>query len=710
MRHLALLLLILFAPMPAAAQELAALVADKVAIAGDNTLVATGNVEIFHKGRRLKASRITYDRGGERLVVDGPIVLTDDGTTIILASQAELASDLEDGILRSARLVLDQQLQLAATEMMRIGGRYTSLGQTVVSSCKICASNPTPLWEIRANRVIHDEQERQIYFENASFRVAGVPVFWFPRLRIPDPTLTRQTGFLAPSFRTTSGLGFGFKTPYFFRIGDSRDLTLTPYLSSKNGRTLEFRYRQAFRSGTMEWNGAIGRDRLLPGETRGYLNGRGRFALPQDFILSFEGEMVSDDAYLLDYGVSSRDRLDSRVEVARTRRNEHISARLINYRSIRAGDVNSTLPSIITDLTYQRRFSPALIRGEGGFRVQTHSHYRSSTLPGDSDGDTISDGRDMARLSLTADWRRNWVLPGGVLAATMTELNGDFYRIQQDTAFAGNSFRGVATGAVELRWPWLRTAQSGVSHLIEPVMQLVWTTRNTTSIPSEDSALVEFDEGNLFALNRFPGADQVEAGNYANLGVGYTRFDPAGWSLGLTMGRVVRMSDQGQFGLASGLRGKTSDWLTAVRLSVVDGVTLQNRLIFNSNFRLTKGEMRLNLDRQDFGLSSSYVRMRADPGENRTAPVSELTVDGRYQVTPSWEASLNTRYDFVADRAASAGLNLAFRNECLKLDLAIQRRFTSSTAVKPTTDFGLSVDLLGFGGKAKRGPAAACRG
>lgn len=71
---------------------------------------------------------------------------------------------------------------------------------------------------------------------------------------------------------------------------------------------------------------------------------------------------------------------------------------------------------------------------------------------------------------------------------------------------------------------------------------------------------------------------------------------------------------------------------------------------------------------------------------------------------------MNTRYDFAADRAASAGLNLAFRNECLKLDLAVSRRFTSSTSVRPTTDFGLSVDLLGFGGKAKRGPAAACRG
>lgn len=710
MRRFALLFVMMLLPFSASAQDLASLVADRVAIAGNDTLVATGNVEVFHKGSRLKARSITYNRATDRLIIDGPIVLTDDQGTIILASQADLASDFSDGVLTSARLVLDQQLQLASSEMMRIGGRYTSLNNTVVSSCKICASNPTPLWEIRAKRVVHDQLERQIYFENASFRVAGIPVFWFPHLRMPDPTLKRQTGFLAPSFRTTSGLGFGAKVPYFIRIGDDKDLTITPYLSSKDARSVELRYRQAFRSGTTEWVGAISRDMLVPGETRGYLSGKGRFTLPRDFILTFSGEYVTDDAYLLDYGISSKDRLDSRLEVARTRRNEHISARLINYRSIRAGDVNSTLPSIVTDLTYQRRFSPRLIGGEGGFRLQTHSHYRSSDLSIDSDGDSISDGRDMSRLSLTADWRRNWVLPAGILASTMTELNGDFYRISQDDVYEGKSFRGVAAGGVELRWPWVRADRNGVSHVIEPVVQLVKTTRNTTNIPNEDGALVEFDEGNLFSFNRFPGADRVESGNYANVGIGYTRYDPKGWSLGLTMGRIFRDEDLGQFGVASGLQGKQSDWLAAMRFAMADGVTVTNRLVFNTSFRLTKGEMRLNLNRKDYGLTASFVRMRADPSESRTTAVSELTLDGNYRFTPNWEARVSTRYDFVAERAASAGLNMAFRNECLKVDFAIKRRFTSSTSVKPTTDFGLSVDLLGFGGKANRGPAAACRG
>lgn len=707
---LQILCFVLLSVAPVRAQDLASLVADRVAIAGNDTLVAQGNVEVFQNGKRLKAAKVTYDRGADLLLITGPIVLTDDTGTIVLADQAQLSSDLSDGILQSARLVLDQQLQLAASEMMRIGGRYTSLNNTVVSSCKVCAAHPTPLWEIRATRVVHDAQERQIYFDNASFRVVGVPVFWIPRLRIPDPTLQRQTGVLAPSFRTTSDLGFGAKVPYFIRIGDDKDLTLTPYLSTKNARTLELRYRQAFSSGKVEFNGALSRDQLLPGQTRGYLTTEGEFNLPRDFTLAFSGTLVSDNAYLLDYGISSEDRIDSRIEISRTRRNEYISGRFINYRSIRDGDVNSTLPSLVSDVTFQRRFSPGSIGGEGGFRLQSHSHYRSSDNPADTDGDTISDGRDMARLSMTADWRRNWVLQGGVLVAALTEVNGDYYRIREDSVYSGNSFRGSAGAGVELRWPWVKAGQGGVSHVIEPVAQFVWARENNSNIPNEDSALVEFDEGNLLSLNRFPGADEMEQGPYANLGLSYTRYDPAGWSLGTTVGRVYRTSNHGQFSAASGLQGQSSDWLAAIQLSMVGGLSLTNRVVFDSDFKLTKGEMRLALDRETYGLSSSYIRLLADASESRTDDVSELTIDGRYQFTPSWEAKVSTRYDFVADRAGAAGLNLAFSNECLKLDMALARRFTSSTSVKPTTSFGLSVDLLGFGGKAKGGPAAACSG
>jgi LPS-assembly protein len=708
MRILALILCLLFA-LPLAAQDRATLVANSVSIASDTQLIADGGVEVFFRGARLRAARIVYDQSTDRLLITGPIVLEDGGATLVFANQADLRADLTEGILTSARVVLNQQLQLAANEVQRIGGRYTQLGRTVASSCKICEGDPTPLWEIRASRVVHDQLERQLYFDNAQLRVGGIPIFYLPRLRMPDPTLDRANGFLFPTARATSRLGYGLKLPYFLTLGPRRDITLTPYFTTKGARTIELRYREAFRTGTIEVNSAVSFDDLLPGKRRGYIEATGAFTLPRNFLLSFSGQVVSDRAYLLDYGISESDRLDSRIEVTRTRRNEHISGRIIAFNSIREGDINANLPSLVTDLTFHRRFSGGPLGGEGGFRFQTHTHRRASDIAVDTDGDGIGDGRDVARASARIDWRRSWTTTNGLEFTFAAEGAADAYAISQDLLFGGNTLRGHAALAAELRWPWMKVGRGGVSHVIEPILQVVAAPSDTDELPNEDSVLVEFDEGNLFALDRFPGSDAVERGFRANLGVTYTRYDPQGWTLGLTLGRVLRDEDLGQFSNASGLDGAQSDWLGAAQISLPQGFTLTQRAVFDDNFTLAKSETRVDVARERFGLAASYIWVIADPVENRATPISELTFDTSYGFASGWTANLSGRYDLEADRGTIAGLGLAYKNECIVVDVSLSRRFTSSTSVQPTTDFSLSVDLIGFGGGTEAGPARVCR-
>lgn len=696
------------------AQDRAALVADSVQVDPAGRLVASGGVEVFYRGTRLRASQVTYDRAANRLAIEGPITLVDGPGTVLVASQAELSADLTEGILTSARLVLDRELQMAAAQIQRIGGRLTELDRVVASSCRVCETDPTPLWEIRARRVVHDSEERQIYFTGAQFRVAGVPVAYFPRLRMPDPTLDRATGFLPPTLRTTSGLGTGVRLPYFIAFGPHRDLTITPYLSSKSGRTVELRWRQAFRTGEIELQGALSRDTIRPGETRGRLFATGRFDLPRDFTLSFRGEAVSDAGYLLDYGLEDRDRIDSRIEVTRTRRNEYISGRLIGFNSLREEDVDSTIPSTSADATLIRRFSGGPLGGEAGLMLQFHSHYRPSSVDVDVPGidvDDLADGRDVSRLSAKLDWRRNWQLDGGFLASLMAEGRLDSFVIGNDaTPGLGTSYsRAHGTLGAELRWPLLRGDADGTSHVIEPVVQLLWSPGGADPLPNEDSRLVEFDEGNLFSLNRFPGADAVERGTRLNLGLSYTRTAAEGWVLGATLGRVIRTTDPQQFSAASGLDGKTSDWLASVSLGLPGGFGLAQRMVVGDGLTLTKSETRLSLEGDGFGLSGSYLWIVDDPDEDRPAPISELLLNGSYDVGEGWTVLGETRYDFEANRAARAGVGLQFRNECVNVDVSLSRRFTSSTSVKPTTDFGLSVDLVGFGSGTAAGPARSCR-
>ncbi|MBE2275732.1 MAG: LPS-assembly protein LptD [Rhodobacteraceae bacterium] len=708
----AALCLALLLPAPAARTEAApaSLISDRIEIAGDSRLIASGHVEVFYKGRRLTATRIVYDAKTDRLTIEGPLVLTEEsGDTVILASAAELSGDMTEGLLTGARLVLDRQLQLAASSLQRVAGRYTAMNEVVASSCRVCAANPVPLWEIRARRVVHDAEERQIYFDHAQFRIAGLPVFYLPRLRMPDPTLDRATGFLAPSFRTTSDLGTGVQIPYFIAIGDSRDLTLLPWISTKDSASLGLRYRQAFANGDIEIRGALTRDRLTARTRRGYLFADGAFALPDDFRLTFGVQVASDNAYLLDYDISDSDRLESVIELSRVRRNGYFSSRIVSFQSLRDEDDNNTLPSLVTDTTFQRRFSLGPLGGEGGFRLQTHNHYRTSDDPLDgADPDTIADGRDLGRISARVDWRRSWIIGPGIEATLLGEAQADAYHIREDALFAGTRARSHATAGVELRWPWVKATASGATHVIEPVVQMIWSGRHGDAIPNEDSALVEFDEGNIWSLDRFPGADAVEEGNRINVGVTWTRYDPAGWNLGLTLGRVLRHEDYGQFGPASGLGGRNSDWLAALTMSWQNGFAATGRVVFDDDFEASKAELRLTLNRERLALSTSALYAVADPSENRPEATSEFTVDALWKVNPALSARMTGSYDFESDRGTLAGLGVEFRNECVSVDLSLSRRFTSSTSVSPTTSFGLTVDLIGFGSGKTAGPSRRC--
>lgn len=706
---------------PADAQEQATLVSDRLEIADDNRLIASGKVEVFYQGNRLTASRVTYDRRAEQLRIEGPLTLRDEtGRTIILASAAELSADLSEGLIRSARLVLDRQLQLAAANLMRVSGRYTALDQVVVSSCTICPANPVPLWEIRSYRVVHDEVAHQIYFDRAQFRIGGVPVFYIPRLRMPDPSVERASGLLTPTLRTTSDLGTGIRLPYFIVLGESRDLTLTPYLTLKDSRTLDFRYREAFSTGGIIVDGAITSDNLTDKARRGYFNILGGFDLPDDYRLAFNLKGASDNAYLQDYGYSDADRLVSRIELSRVRRNGFFSTRLVGFQSLRDDEDNNTLPTIAGDVTYHRRFSLGPLGGQGGLQLQAHQHYRTSDNIHDSDGDSIADGRDMGRLSVQADWQRGFILPAGLEANIVGAARGDLYKIRQDAVFAGTPHRLHVAAGVELRWPLIRTPQATgeAIHVIEPVIQLVWADRHESRIPNEDSSLVEFDEGNLYSLERFPGADVVEQGSRTNVGVTWTRYDPAGWTMRTTLGRVFRGYDSGLFGPATGLDGRRSDWLAAVSVDLSNGGYAIGRAVFDDDLNVAKAELRMAVQREQYALGAALLWVVADdgenpfnpfrPGEDRAEETRELRLDGEWQATPFLRAKLGGGYDFMADRGTRAGIGLEYRNECIAIDVSLSRRFTSSDSVSPTTSFGLSVDLIGFGSGKKPGPARTC--
>lgn len=683
------------------------LVADDVRLMPDDKLVASGNVEVIHEGRRLQAKSITYDSKTEHLSIEGPITLREGETTLVLADAAELDRDMRNGLLTGARVVLASQVQMAANTMTRVNGRYSQLYKTAVTSCRICEDGRPPIWQIRARRAIHDEEERQLYFHDAQLRVLDVPVFYLPRLRLPDPTLERATGFLFPTISNSSLLGFGVKVPYFIRIGDHRDLTLTPFVTTKT-RTLEFRYRQAFANGDISIRGALSNDDLGDDDIRGYMIAEGAFDLRNDFELTFDIKVASDDSYLSQYNYYGQERLDSQIAIQRVRRDEFIRGAVTHFRSQRRRESNSTLPSLVGNAEYERRVYPGTIGGELRFSTEAHSHRRTSDLSIDGpDLDPWADGRDVTRLTVSADWLRNWTLGAGVLAEFRAGLAADSFQIAQ----AGITSRSSASQltpstAMRLRWPLMKTTTKGVTHMIEPVAQLSWVGGSNLNIPNDENTRIEFDEGNLFAVSRYSGPDRRERGFNAAYGVQWTRLAPKGWETALAFGQVVRDEPEVEpngfpsFTRSSGLRGKFSDVLLAGQIRTPGGLTLTGRGLFDNDFEATKAEARASWESYRTELSATYIWLRNDPFEDRAEDASEWSISGSYRFARHWTADANWRYDFARDFEVTSGVGLTYTNECVSVALDASRRFTTSSTRDPTTDISLIVSLRGFSANA----------
>jgi len=656
---------------------------------GYQTLRASGNVEIIFGDINLKATSLEYDQQNDFITVTGPLVLKDGDTLTFVADYAKLSTDLQEGILTGARMVLDQQLQIAANEIKRVQGRYIQLTKAAVSSCTVSILRPVPLWQIRSKQVVHDQEKKQLTFEGAQFLVGNVPIIYLPRLRLPDPSVKRLTGFLVPRYQISSTLGTGILIPYFITIGDHADITLTPMITTTNSRTLQFAYRQRFHNGALNFDGAVSSDRLTSAPYRAYFFGDASFTFANGTQAKFKTQLVSDRSYLTQYDISSLGRMHSNISVFRVQRQSLFATDISGYHSLSSAVSNATIPFLLGDIYLRKRWSPAAIGGQIGLTAQANALFRRSTTDGAA-------GRDVARTSAAVDWTRQWIRPGGLVINATGVLRTDHYNVFDDSAFAAPITRASGVGAVTFSLPLAkRTAKA--THILQPTAQVIWSPASSTTVPNEDSVQVNFENTNLFSLNRFSGTDMIEAGLRANLGVAYSRYSGNGWIIGASVGQVFRTAATGQFGVLTGLSGVRSGTVSTMSFYLPTKFKLENRMVTGSGLSLLKNETRLRFKTKKIDVSTAFTWLAMGAASNPTANRSELAIDAFFDLRRNWSGSASFQYDVVAAAPENAEVTLTYSNECIKVDLSLSRRFVSSTNVTPSTGVGLTVELAGFG-------------
>ena len=125
----------------------------------------------------------------------------------------------------------------------------TVVNKGIFTSCK--KNDNCPPWAIKAKKIIHDKNKKQLMYENAVLKIYNVPVIYFPKFFHPDPTVTRQSGLLKPELNNSNILGDSITIPYFKVISKTKDLTFTPTIFDKDFLMSQVEYRMTNKNSNM---------------------------------------------------------------------------------------------------------------------------------------------------------------------------------------------------------------------------------------------------------------------------------------------------------------------------------------------------------------------------------------------------------------------------------------------------------------------------
>ncbi len=671
-----------------------ALVADAVTFdERTGLLTASGAVEIYQGARTLTARSIVYDSKSGRIRAEGPLALRDGGGTTLLADSADIDAELRDGIVSGARALIGGGVgAMAAVEGRRIDGRYTALSKVTYSSCMVCAASPTPLWSIRANRVIHDEVAREVHYEDPVFEVFGVPVAWLPYFSHADPGVKRRSGFLPPEFKRATTYGVAAKIPYFFVIDDTRDATVTAFPTSDDGLIMEGEYRQRFDNGGFTLAGSVGALDLDDGQgrrVRSHIFGDGRFdvsafGLGEGAVAGFDLALASDDGYLRRYDFTDDDRLTTEVFLERFAGRDFFSVAAVNFQSLRENEPGGEIPFALPEFGVRKVFDERATGGELGLEASGVALSRS-------------DGRDVGRFSVGLDYSRETITDAGFVLRSFGAARADFYHVSDDPSFeTGLISRFAPHIGAEARYPLIARGKNG-AHLLEPMAQLIVAPNgmNNGEIPNEDSLIVEFDETNLFDPDRFPGYDRVESGTRVNLGLRYARIADDPFVLDASLGQVFRLSEDSAFSPGSGLSDRASDIVGAWTVGYAPWFTLSNRFRISDSLDVARNEVTGAVEVGPARLETGYVFLAEDAVAGALDDRSEVTLDAELDLDRNWTLKGFARRDLINQEFIRASGALAYRNECAALEIYVERDFTDTDDNPPSTNVGVRVRLFG---------------
>jgi LPS-assembly protein len=697
--------------------------ADRVSYDNNSELVvAEGAVRMNRDGHYLASDRVEWNRTTGSVVALGNVVILSPEGDRVIGNRVVLDDKLRDGTVEDLLVVLESGGRVAARRATRTDG-ILRLDQAIYTPCPVTSPSGCPRkpsWSITAARVTRDPAEGRLRFDGGRLTILGVTLPLLPVFSISDGSNNAAaSGLLIPNLSVSSSNGVELGVPYYLRLADNKDLTLTPHVFTKALPAVEARFRHltdlgAYQIGGFLTYGKIDRiDEVNATDSqgsrrgiRGYLEANGRLQFSPEWSLTSSIRLATDKTVTRRYDLTRDDRLRNFVELVRITPNSYVSIAGWAFEGLRVDDVQKQLPIALPAIDARLRLDDPILGGKVELQANSLAILRI-------------DGQDTQRAFASARWDLRRLTRGGQELTLTAFGRGDVYHSSdsdqaQIPFYRGrDGWQGRAIGALaaDLRYPLIGPMFGGTQRFT-PRVQLVLTppTRNL-SIPNEDARAVDLEDSNLFALNRVPGYDRWEDGSRLTYGFEY-QLDRGLWSIESIVGQSYRITrDPSIFPDGTGLTDRLSDVVGRTRLRYGRFVDVTHRYrLDKDNLAVRRNEVDLTL-----GTSQSYVQvgyLRLD--RNISADIEDLRdkeevrLAGRLKFLDYWSVFAATVFDLTSSREdpltngdgfqpVRLRMGLNYEDDCLDLGVSWKRDYERIGDFRKGSTLSFTISLKGLG-------------
>jgi len=683
-----------------------------------DTISAIGNVQIYYGGNTVEADQVEFDRANNRLRAKGNVRLTEPDGNVLTAASMDLSEDLRDGFASALQLDTPERTRFLAARAQREGGNRTTFEDgiyTVYTSPRNPPDKP-PLWRVRATTIVHDQQKRTIEFEKARLEFFGKSLVHLPYLSIPDPSVTRKSGLLAPTMVFGDRVGVGATVPYYFALDPTYDLLVSATPLSKQGLLTQASWRQRLIDGSYsihvgglvqaqpgEYQGSSGDRRF-----RGVIASEGRFDLNSRWQWGWDLTYRSDRAFLRDYsfadfgnatdisqiyltGQSDRNRFDLRSYAFRVSQEDYAATPTLNppapYLPVGTG-LQDKQPFVHPVLDWNYIFDNPVAGGELAFTGNMTSLTRDRTDAIRVGGTTRFRGVEgtFTRTSLRADWRTKLIDPLGQVFTPFAYVKGDLYFTSSRDDTVGNLSDEAVVGRImpavglDYRYPILATFEGG-NQVFEPVAQIIVRPNEGRigELPNEDAQSIVFDSTTLFEYDKFSGFDRSEGGTRANIGLRYNLQFNNSFSVSALFGRSFHLGGRNSYQTpdilnatsAAGLATDYSDYVGSLYFDSRQGLRIGAQARFDKDtFDVRRGQVEATGIYGPVTGNLAYAYLSAQPSIGIDDPREEIIGSASLRLQENWRLFGSVRFDLQRKNMVRDSFGIGYDDEGFSFSVA----------------------------------------